>query len=131
MTTSAREDRRPGPRTATPETGTSITPPPKLRRRPAMVVAAVVVTTLGCLLGAWAWSATTNTHEVLAARDTIHRGDVIEAKDIQRIRISADPVLAPLPASAYDAVIGQRAALDIAAGGLLTSESTADEPMPP
>jgi len=131
MTTSAREDRRPGPRTVTPEAGTSITPPPKLRRRPAMVVAAVVVTALGGLLGAWAWSATTDTQEVLAARDTIHRGEVIEAKDIQRIRISADPALAPLAASAYDDVIGQRAALDIAAGGLLTSESTADEPMPP
>jgi hypothetical protein len=131
MTTSAREDRRPGPRTATQETGTSITTPPKLRRRPAMVVAAVAVTALGCLLGAWAWSATTDTQEVLVARDTIHRGEVIEAKDIQRVRISGDPALVPLPASAYDDVIGQRAALDIAAGGLLTSESTADEPMPP
>ena len=131
MTTTAREDRKTGPRTAPPEPGASITPPPKLRRRPALVVAAVVVTALGCLLGAWAWSATTDTQEVLAARDTIHRGDVIEAEDIQRIRISGDPALSPLPASAYDDVVGQRAALDIAAGGLLTSESTADEPLPP
>lgn len=131
MSTTAREDRRTGPRPATPETAASITPPPKLRRRPALVVAAVIVTALGCLLGAWAWSATTNTQEVLAARDTIHRGEVIEAEDVQRIRISADPALSPLPASAFDDVVGQRAALDIAAGGLLTSKSTADEPLPP
>jgi len=131
MTTSAREDRRPGPRTASPDAGLSITPPPKLRRRPAMVVTAVVVTALGCLLGAWAWSATTNTQEVLAARSTIHRGEVITAEDVERIRLSADPAISPLPASAYDDIIGRRAALDIAAGGLLTSESTADEPMPP
>jgi hypothetical protein len=130
VTTSARADRRTGPHPATPETATSITPPPKLRRRPALVVAAVIVTALGCLLGAWAWSATTNTYEVLAARDTIHRGEVIEAEDIQRIRISGDPALSPVPASAYEDVIGRRAALDIAAGGLLTSESTADEPLP-
>jgi hypothetical protein len=96
-----------------------------------MVVAAVAVTALGGLLGGWTWSATTDTQEVLAARDTIHRGDVIEAEDIQRIRISGDPALAPLPASAYDEVVGQRATLDIAEGGLLTSESTVDEPMPP
>jgi len=96
-----------------------------------MVVAAVVVTALGCLLGAWAWSATTNTQEVLAARSTIHRGEVITAEDVERIRISADPALSPLPASAYDDVIGRRAALDIAAGGLLTTDSTADAPMPP
>ncbi|MDF1605874.1 SAF domain-containing protein [Nocardioides sp. YIM 152315] len=105
-------------------------PPPKLRRRPAMVVAAVIVTALGCLLGAWAWSATTDTREVLAARDTIHRGEVIEAGDIERVRISGDPALSPLSASAYDDVVGSRAALDIAAGGLLTSEATAAEPIP-
>lgn len=131
MSTTAREDRRTGPRPATPETATSITPPPKLRRRPALVVAAVIVTALGCLLGAWAWSATTNTQEVLAARNTIHRGAVIEADDIRRIRISGDPALSPLPASAYENVVGQRAALDIAAGSLLTTESTADQPLPP
>lgn len=131
MTTTAREERRTGTRASVPETSASVTPPLKLRRRPALVVAGVIVTALGCLLGAWAWSATTNTQEVLAARDTIHRGEVIKAEDIQRIRISADPALTPLPASAYDDVIGQRAALDMAAGGVLTSESTADEPLPP
>ena len=131
MTTTVREDRRAGPRPDPPDIAGAITPPPKLRRRPALIVTAVIVTALGCLIGAWAWSATTDTQEVLAARDTIHRGEVIEAEDIQRIRISGDPALAPLPASAYDDVVGQPAALDIAAGGLLTSESTADEPLPP
>ena len=56
---------------------------------------------------------------------------MIKADDIQRIRISGDPALEPLPASAYDEIVGQRAALDIAAGGLLTTESTTDAPMPP
>ncbi|WP_244929238.1 hypothetical protein [Nocardioides sp. W7] len=36
-----------------------------------------------------------------------------------------------MPASAYDDIVGRRAALDITAGGLLTSESTTDDPMPP
>ena len=95
------------------------------------MVAAVVVTALGCLLGAWAWNATTSTEEVLAATNTIHRGEVITADDIRRIRISGDPALEPLPASAYDEIVGQRAALDISAGGLITTESTTDAPMPP
>ena len=131
MSTTAREDRRTGPRTATPETGPSVMPPPKLRRRPALVVAAVIVTALGCLIGAWAWNATTDTQEVLAARHTIHRGEVIEAQDIQRTQISRDPALSPLPATAYDDVVGQRAALDIAGGGLLTHDATTEQPMPP
>jgi hypothetical protein len=130
MTTTAREDRKPGPRITTPESA-SVAPPVKLRRRPALVVIAVVVTALGCLLGAWAWSATTSTQEVLAATHTIHRGEVIQPVDIQRIRISSDPALTPLPASAYDSVVGHRAALDISAGGLLTTDSTSTAPMPP
>lgn len=130
MTTTAREDRKPGPRITTPES-TAVAPPVKLRRRPAVVAIAVVVTALGCLLGAWAWSATTSTEEVLAATHTIHRGEVIQAGDIQRIRISGDPALTPLPASAYDSVVGHRAALDISDGGLLTPDSTSTAPIPP
>ena len=131
MTTATREDRTTGPRGTATDGGVPITSPPKLRRRPALLVAGVVATALGCLLGAWAWSATTSTEEVLAARHTIHRGEVIAAGDIQRVRIGSDPALSPLPASAYDDVVGERAALDISAGGLLTSESTTDSPMPP
>ena len=131
MTTTAREDRRPGPRATATEPAAPLTPPPKLRKRPGLVVAAVVITAMGCLLGAWAWSATTSTEEVLAAKNTIHRGEEIKAGDIQRIQISGDPALEPLPASAYDEIIGRRAALDISAGGLITTESTTDTPMPP
>jgi hypothetical protein len=131
VTTTAREDRKPGPRIPTPAPSADVTPPVKLRKRPALVVIAVAVTALGCLIGAWAWSATTNTEEVLAATHTIHRGEVIQAGDIQRIRISGDAALSPLPASSYDDVVGHRAALDIAAGGLLTTDSTSKTPMPP
>ncbi len=106
-------------------------PPPKLRRRPALVAAAVAAICLGALLGAWAWTTATDTAEVLAARRTIERGTTIVAGDLQRVRINADPALAPLPASAYDKVVGQQATLDIAAGSLLTKESTATATMPP
>lgn len=106
-------------------------PPPKLRRRPALVAGAVVAICLGALLGAWAWTTTTNTTEVLAARDTIPRGSVIAPEDLERVRINADPALTPLPASSYDDIVGQRAALDIAAGSLLTEESTRSAVLPP
>ncbi|GAA4699810.1 hypothetical protein GCM10023349_15290 [Nocardioides conyzicola] len=131
MSTSAREDRRTGPHPTAAAASADFVPPPKLRRRPALVIAAVSVTALGCLIGAWAWSATTDTQEVLAARDTIHRGEVIAPGDIERIRISGDPALTPLPASAYDDVVGARASLDVAAGGLLTREAIATDPIPP
>jgi hypothetical protein len=108
-----------------------LAPPPRLRRRPALIAGAVVSICLGALLAAWAWSSTSATQEVLAARDTIARGAVITSDDIARVRISSDPALAPLPASAYDDLLGQFAALDISAGGLLTAESITADPMPP
>lgn len=100
-----------------------LVPPPKLRRRPALLAAALVAICVGALLAAWAWTATTTTQEVLVARHTIERGAVIEADDLARVRVSADPALKPVPASQFDEVVGQRAAYDVAAGGMLTPDS--------
>lgn len=100
--------------------GPPLAPPPKLRRRPALVVAAAALICLGAVLAAWAWTATTNTTEVLVARTDIARGAVIEADDLARVQISSDPALNPVPASAFDTVVGQHAALDIAGGSIVT-----------
>jgi len=116
---------------ATPGTASSFTPPPKIRRRPTLVAGGVAAICLGALLAVWAWTSTTHTEEVLAARVTIHRGDVITANDVERVRINGDPGLAPLSSSAYDTVVGKRAALDVAAGGLLTADATASQALPP
>ena len=105
-------------------------PPPKLRRRPALIAAAVVAICLGAILGGWAWTATTNTQEVLAARADIERGAIIDADDLVRVRVNSDPALKPVGASSLDTVVGQRAAVDIAAGSLLTPASYADSVVP-
>ena len=120
-------------RTLEPESSpaaSQLVPPPKLRRRPALVLVAIAAVLLGGLLAAWAWTATTNTQEVLVARHTIERGSVIEADDLARVRLSADPALKPVAASEFDQVVGQRAAYDVAAGAMLTPDSitTAVEP---
>lgn len=102
---------------------TPVVPPPKLRRRPAFVVAAAVAILSGALLGGWAWTATTNTHEVLVARTAIERGALIEADDLARIQVNQDPALSPVSASRFDEIVGQRAAYDVAAGAMLTPET--------
>lgn len=102
---------------------TQLAPPPKLRRRPALVAAAIAAICLGALLAAWAWTATTDTQEVLVARRSIERGSVIEAADLARVRLSSDPALRPVSAQEFNQVIGQRAALDVAEGGMLTPGS--------
>lgn len=120
-------------RTLDQESGPAATqsaPSPKLRRRPALVAGAIAAICLGALLAAWAWTATTNTQEVLVARHSIERGSVIEADDLARVQLSADPALKPVPASEFDQVVGQRAALDIAEGGMLTPGSFSSAVVP-
>ena len=109
---------------------TALVPPPKLRRRPALVAAAVAAVCIGALLAGWAWTATTNTQEVLVARNTIERGSVIEADDLARVQLSADPALRPVVAGQLESVVGQRAALDIAEGVMLTPDSFTAEVVP-
>jgi hypothetical protein len=107
-----------------------LVPPPKLRRRPAIVAGAIAAVCLGGVLAAWAWSATTSAEQVLVAKVAIPRGSVIDAEDLTTARIGVDPVIAALPASSAEDVIGQRAALDVAAGGLLTPDSISEETTP-
>ncbi|MGK2852998.1 MAG: SAF domain-containing protein [Microbacteriaceae bacterium] len=97
-----------------------LAPPPKLRRRPALVAAAIGAICLGALLAGWAWTSTTNTHEVLVASHGIERGSVIQADDLTLARISTDPAVATVDAAEFDQVVGQHAATDIAEGGILT-----------
>src|SRR3954451_21744901 len=129
MSTAARDDRMLD-QASTPA-ATPVVPPPKLRRRPALVAGAIVAICLGAILAAGAWTSTTHTQEVLAARTTIARGSVIGPADLQRVRSNADPALHPLPASAYENVVGKRAALDIAGGGLLSPDATTSSALPP
>jgi len=107
-----------------------LVPPPKLRRRPAIVAGAIGAVSLGAVLAAWTWSSSTSTQQVLVAKSEILRGSVIEADDLTTARINHDPALASLPASSADDVIGQRAALDIAAGGLLTQDAVEEASLP-
>jgi hypothetical protein len=109
---------------------TALAPPPKLRRRPALIAAAIGAVCIGALLAGWAWTATTNTQEVLVARHFIERGAVIEADDLARVRLSADPALKPVSAAQLEDVVGQRAAMDIAEGGMLTPGSFTSEVVP-
>ena len=127
MSTATRID---GTRNQEGPAATAPAPAPKLRRRPALIASAIGAVCIGALLAGWAWTATTNTQEVLVARHSIERGSVIEADDLARVRLSADPALKPVAASQFNEVIGQRASTDIAEGGMLTPGSFTAEVVP-
>ncbi|WP_245934251.1 SAF domain-containing protein [Branchiibius hedensis] len=46
------------------------------------------------------------------------------------VRVGVDPALKPLPASELNDVVGKRAAMDLTAGGLVTSEDVTSSVVP-
>jgi len=105
--------------------------PPRARRRWGLFAAMVLVVALGALGNVWLLASTTTAQEVVAARSTIERGSVIAREDLMTVRIELDPSLHTVPGGDLAGLVGQRAALDVAAGSLLTVESVTKSTVPP
>lgn len=105
-------------------------PSVKWRRRPTRTLIAAGVVLAGALGGAWVWTSTTATVEVVAARTTLLRGELIDRADLVAVRVGVDPALHPIPASQIESLVGHRAVMDIAAGGFVTSGSVSDALLP-
>lgn len=104
--------------------------PPKARRRWGLFAAMVLVVCLGVLGNVWLHAATTSATQVVAARSTISRGVLITAEDLMSVRVEVDPIVHTVPAGDLATLVGKRAALDVAAGSLLTPEATSDVNVP-
>lgn len=125
----ARPDRRRRGKAAAGDQA-AVTPAPKLRRRPVLVAASLAAVILGALLGAWAWSSSSNTHEVVALRQTITRGETIRQSDLMTVQVGLDPALKTIPGDRMRSLVGQRAAMDMAAGSLITAENVTKAVLP-
>lgn len=87
----------------------------------------MLLTTVGF---ATLWAAGRTTIPVLAMARTVHRGEMVTAADLTVAHALADPAIRPVPADSVTSVVGQRAALDLVQGSLLTTGSTTDDPVP-
>lgn len=108
----------------------AVTPAPKLRRRPVLVAASVAAVCMGALLGVWAWTSTSNTHEVVALRQTVARGETITQGDLMTVQVGVDPALKTVPGNRLAGLVGQRAAMDMAAGSLITNADVTTTVLP-
>lgn len=105
--------------------------PPRARRRWGLFAAMVLVVALGALGNVWLLASTTTAREVVAARTTIERGSVITREELMTVRIELDPSLHTVPGGDLARLVGQRAALDVAVGSLITAESVTETTIPP
>ncbi len=109
---------------------TSVPAPPKYRRRPLVLVLAIVAVCLGALLGAWAWTTGTTQTEVVALRNNVQRGAIIQAADLQRVRLGGEQSLKTVPGANLASLVGKRAGQDMQAGSLVNPAAVSDAVVP-
>jgi hypothetical protein len=113
-----RSNRRNGPRAAPPAVA-----PPRTRRRPGVLAAGVALVAVGALGAAYLTQVVGGTVAVVAVVRDVAPGEVVQATDLTVAEVNTDPALSPVPASQLSAVIGQRAAVALSAGSLLTDSA--------
>ncbi len=123
-------DRRRRGKKGPSEAAVPVVPAPKLRRRPVLVAGSFAAVCLGALLGVWTWSSTSNTHEVLALRQDVTRGETITQGDLVTVQVGLDPALRTIPGDRLSSLVGQRAAMDMAAGSLVTAAGVTKAVLP-
>lgn len=104
--------------------------PPKPRRRWGVFAAMAALVCVGAVGNVWLHQATTNAQQVVAARSLIERGTVIGRDQLMTVQVGTDPALRSVPVGQLDSLVGRRAAVDVAAGSLLTGESVTDSNIP-
>lgn len=135
-TAATREETRSGPRPSgwpgSPgAAGPLVAPSQRLRRRPVLIGVSVAAVCLGSLGTVLAWSASSTTRSVVAVASGIERGATISQADLMVVQVGVDPVLRPVPADDAAALVGLRAAVDMAAGTLVTREQLTSSVVPP
>ncbi len=124
--------------TRTPAEGSSgavpspIISPVRGRRRPWLLALGVALSAVGVLTVIWLVGLAGQRQEVLAVRSEVPFGSTVTADHLTVARISVDPGLLILPASAATTVVGQVATTNLLPGMLLTEGAVepAGEPRP-
>lgn len=100
------------------------------QRRPVLAVVAVLMILLGAAGGAWLYLTVRETVEVIVARSPIARGEVMDATQLSTVHMPPSKELRYVPATQLSAVVGQRAAHDVAAGSLIGPDTATSEMVP-
>lgn len=104
--------------------------PPRVRRRPLLLVGTIAAVLLGGLGTAWVFTTSAASTEVVGVRVAVQRGEVIDRDDLTVVKVGLDPSLDVVAGDRIEEIVGQRAATDLAAGGLLASGSLTNQVVP-
>ena len=85
---------------------------------------------LGGLSAAYLTQSAGSTVPVVAVAQDVPAGEVLERSDLTVANINRDGALRPVPAEQLESLVGQRAAVGLVAGSLLTAAAVTDEVLP-
>lgn len=92
-------------------------------RNRGRIAAGVFAIALAGLLAVLVYGNVGQRNEVLAVARTVDPGQVISAEDVKVVRVAADPDVHTIAASARSSIIGQRAAVRLLPGSLLSPDA--------
>jgi hypothetical protein len=93
------------------------------RRNPRWVALGIVAICLGAIASFFLYSQLSESHQVVAMRETVHRGSTIMAADLGEVRVGDTGGIATVPAALRDSLIGKVAAYDLVQGSLLPANA--------
>ena len=104
--------------------------PVRTRRRSGVLAAGVALVVLGALGAAYLTQVVGDTAQVVAVARDVQPGEVIDREDLTVADVNADPALTPVPADRLSELVGQRAAVALTAGSLLTGAAITGQVLP-
>jgi hypothetical protein len=108
-------------------TAPSLVPGGGRQRRWSLALLAVLVTLGSALAFVVLWMNAGDRKPVLAMKNDVAAGQIIEADDLKVVRVSADSDVALVASSASDDVVGQPATTNLLAGSLLVADAVGSD----
>ena len=106
--------------------------PPRMpgRRNPKWIALGIVALCLGGLLSYMIYARVASETAVVAAAQTVYRGETIEQADLTTITVRAGSLPQTLPATRLTDLVGKRAAYDLVVGSVIPATAAADQAVP-
>jgi hypothetical protein len=89
-------------------------------RWPEMTIGLFLIAAFA-LAGAWLYSSATDETDVLAVRDGLSRGQVVQAADLRVVQVATDDALDMVAVDDSPLIVGQVALIDLGAGTIITT----------
>ena len=107
-------------------------PPPRMpgRRNPKWIALGIVALCLGGLLSYMIYARVASETAVVAAAQTVYRGETIEQADLTTITLRAGSLPQTLPATRLTDLVGKRAAYDLVEGSVIPATAVVDQAVP-